>query len=158
MAQVTGGTDFDVPWNAKLRVCLRMLQEVSNEAANGRLAIPVTVIVAMLLRVLACPVPEGEWWTWKEPRWPLRFIPEWAEVTKEASLYVERLKAARPSAVQTDEVSSRLVAHLQGAIQEWAVGHPETPPTRDVLHGVVAVLWAAHLVHRPPSPSYPRTT
>ena len=150
MAQVTGGSDFDFPWNDKAIACLTVLREAADAwARNGIAAIAPTRVVAMLLRVVGRRVRDQAA-PWSRPSWPVRFIPEWLDTTTDSEEIPITLRSGKSAPVDSRTLAAldRLLEH---SAQLWSLGNPEEPAPRDVLDGVHQILWRGRFAPRPPS-------
>jgi len=64
-----------------------------------------------------------------------------------------QLSSLRPDADVS--VLSRLDAELSFAINQWALGDPESPPTAHTINAIEHILFSSRLTRRPPSPKMP---
>lgn len=152
MAQVVGGTDFDVGWDDKTNRCLILLREASDLwATKGLEALDPEKVLAAFLQVLAKPV------RWRA-NWPARFFTntllEFVPPQKSCESCRELAPKRGTEDIATSiELLNRL---LREASDLWALGDPENPSTKQVLDSMLDVMWTRHLAPRPPSRAYPK--
>jgi hypothetical protein len=150
MAQVTGSTDFDGVWEEWSNTALILVREAANRyAQSGPEALDTSQVVATLLSVLARPRPAT---LYHYPRWPMRFF----EGPVGPPSVEHSLEQLAGHARTTLAVISTLEGIVATAAGEWALGNPEQPDTRQVLHQLFTVLWSHRLIPHPPSKTLPR--
>ncbi len=140
MAQVTGGSDYDLVWDEKVEAALALVREVSDAAAMERTYLPEDFIIAALLKTLAYPVM---------PK--IRKLKEWdgktGTVTEELTVLN---RGASTEACKSMEFELRQI--LSQAILGWEEGDPENPQTQTVFNNMVSALFEQKFIRNPPRP------
>ena len=151
MAQVTGGSDFDFFWEQKAAGAWRLLREASDAwASGGEQATDVGIVIDRFMKVLARP---GGWPSWVQLYWPNRFL---LDVPPPSAIDSCVALSPRCGVENASAAVQALRSIVSYASQEWILGHPEEPRTRDVLNEMLAVLWNHKIAPHPPSAAYPR--
>lgn len=151
MAQVVGGSDFDVAWDDKTNRCLLLLREAADLwATQGRNAVASERVISAFLQVLAKRV---KW----HGSWPGRFFTDSSVEFADPRLSCLACREQSPIKSSADVTKSiELLIHaLNEAADLWALGNPEDPPTKRVLDAMLRVMWNGYLAPRPPSRAYP---
>jgi hypothetical protein len=154
MAQVCGGTAFDLTFSRKHEVAQKLLSRAADIwAASGREALAPDSVIAVMLRI---------------------FLSEWSEVgeilgelhqegrslEKWLSIVGSPEQEAGRSGVAPDFISqalSLLLAEISYAADRWSIGNPEEPPTAQALNAIEHILFTYKLTNRPASPKLPTT-
>jgi hypothetical protein len=151
VAQVTGGSDFDFFWEQKAAAAWRLLREASDVwASQGRGSLDVAIALGRFMMILARP---GGWPPLLQLYWPPRFLLEPPPLAAADSVL---MLSPRCNPQQASAAIQSLLVILGKAADEWSIGHPEEPKTRDVLNEMLATLWQYKIAPHPPSKAYPR--
>ncbi len=153
MAQCTGGTSFDLAFERKHDVVLRLLTRAADLwATQGREALPPDSLVAVMLRIFL-----SEWSGYGgrrgEMEQEMRTLDAWIALVGTPSEEADPLTA--PPSEQISSAISQLVIQVSSGADQWSMGNPEQPPTPHVLNAVEHILFSHKLTHPPPNPKLP---
>lgn len=150
MAQVCGDSSFDFVWSRQHDTALGVLRNAANLwATHGTHALSTDAVIAVLLRIYL-----SEWPRVGSIRRETRDLHSWLQLVGPAR---EEVRTLRPNA--SSEVAARTLCALNrellGAINEWVMGDPESPPTTHALNVVEHILFIHKMTRRPGSPKKP---
>lgn len=150
MAQVCGGTTYDIVWGYKLASALRVVRSAADLwSARGADAMRAEELLAVLFRIFS-----DNWLGGIECE--ARGLAGWRPLV--SSTLAEGRKLNPKAPVEAVERAIEGVAdELRFAVGRWAEGDPERPATEHVLNVVVNVLFKGGLVLRPANPRLPLT-
>lgn len=150
MAQVCGGTTFDIVARRKHDAALRVLSRAADLwATHGRESLTVDALIAVLIRIYLR--------RWSENgglRVEARPLDSWLPLVGTASQEVASFASTQPAVV---DALPLIHTELSFAAEQWLLGDPEQPPTAHALNAIEHVLFTHRLSHRPPAPKLPIT-
>lgn len=146
------GSNFDEAWDGWSSACLMLLRQAADIYANaGPRALTPDTVVARLLLVL---IRYRSSYAWDPLR--VRFFDETKPPPPPAEDSFARLATTPLKHQHAAEVIGALTSIVSSAAQEWTLGDPEQPDTREILRKMFDVLWTWRLIPQPPSHVYPR--
>lgn len=154
MAQVCGGTSFDLAFRRKHEAAQRMLSRAADIwAAKGREALDSDAVIAVILRIYL-----SEWSEYGEQvgelRQETRSLEAWLSIVGTAKQEADGLARVAPSIIS--DALSLLLGEISCAADQWSIGNPEQPPTAQALNAIEHILFEHKLTHRPASPKLPQ--
>jgi hypothetical protein len=155
MAQVCGGTTFDLAFRRKHDTAQKMLSRAADIwAANGRKALCADSVIAVMLRIFL-----SKWSEWgvypSELRQEARTFENWLSIVDTAQQEAHGLSKVAPSIIS--DALLLLLAEISCAADQWSLGNPEQPSTAEALNAIEHILFSHKLTHRPASPKLPIT-
>jgi hypothetical protein len=148
MAQVCGGTTFDVIARRKHDAAQRILSRAADLwATRGRDALALDALIAILLRIFL-----SRWSEYRDSPDETRPLEAWLPLVDTASQEAESFILEQPTI--TDALPL-IHAELSFAAGQWLLGDPEQPPTAHALNAIEHTLFTHRLSHRPPAPKLP---
>jgi hypothetical protein len=156
MAQVCGGTTFDLVFERKHNAAHRIMSAAADIwAASGRDAIDPDAVLAVMLRIFL--QKESEWGqNRREIRREARSLKKWLSIVGPALQEATALlPQAAPRAVS--DALFLLSAEISCAADQWSLGNPEQPPTAQALNSIEHILFTHKLTRRPASAKLPTT-
>lgn len=144
MAQVCGESLHDFDWDRKLDLVLLRVREAADAWAIGATGAPSAELLgAALLKLLRSTWPRTPFAT--PQAWKMR-LADWVAQAGNFKEELRRLQGRQHIRGDPNEVAERLLGIFDQAIESWAGGHPERPPTRQVVAATVQLLFDAKLV------------
>jgi len=146
MAQVCGGTTFDIEAQHKHELALKILSRAADVWATGLNSLSTDSIIAVLLRIYSSKC---------NLRTEIRSFDSWLSLVATIERELEFFSLA--NSVNVAEILTTLRAEISEAEKQWKLGNPEQPPTAHVLNAVEHILFVHKLITRPASPKFPKT-
>ena len=156
MAQVCGGTTFDLVFERKHAAAQRILSRAADSwAAKGRHALDPDAVLAVLLRIFL--QKESEWGQDRgEIRREVRSLEKWLSIIVTAQQEATGpLSKVAPSVVS--DALSMLLAEMSCAADQWSLGNPEQPPSAQALNSIEHILFTHKITRRPANSGLPTT-
>ena len=154
MAQVCGGTTFDIVARRKHDAAQRVLSRAADTLAmHGRDSLNLDSVLAVLLRIFLSRWSDLEYFSLRHEA---RTLESWLSIVGTALQEAESLIPVSAASVTT-EVLTLLRAELSFAAEQWLLGDPEKPPTAHALNAIEHVLFTHRLIHRPGASQLPTT-
>lgn len=155
MAQVCGGTTFDLAFSRKHEAAQKMLSCAADVwATSGREALNPDSVIAVMLRIFL-----SEWSEYGvypgELRREARSLQDWLSVAGTAQQEAEAVCKMAPNIIS--DALSLLLGEISYAADQWSIGNPEQPSTAQALNAIEHILFTHKLTHRPASPKLPTT-
>lgn len=155
MAQVCGGTTFDLVFSRKHEAAQKVLSRAADLwSTGGREKLSSDSVAAVMLRIFLSPWSEyganpGEL------RREARGLESGLSLVGTAQEEASRFSKTQPSTIS--DAIPELLAEISSAADQWSIGNPEQPSTAQALNAIEHLLFSHKLTHRPASPKLPTT-
>lgn len=153
MAQVCGGTSFDLEYSHKHEAVQHVLARAADTwAARGREALNVDSVIAVVLHIFL-----SRWSEFGHSREEGLTLEQWLPLVGTAQEEAEALVSPMTPAKQVAEVLSPLLSEISFAADQWSLGNPEQPPSAHALNVIRHILFTHKFTKRPASAKLPKT-